>query len=88
MWHIVEDSCFCFDAIPQQAAAYASEDGILTEDMVEARVDEAVKQHKQKMVWLKAEREGSASAQGGTILSNKAAEGSFIPKAPDLGDAA
>uniref|UniRef100_A0A8C4WZ70 ATPase family AAA domain containing 3A n=1 Tax=Eptatretus burgeri TaxID=7764 RepID=A0A8C4WZ70_EPTBU len=71
-----------------QAAAYASEDGILTEDMVEARVDEAVKQHKQKMEWLKAEREGSASTQGGTILSNKAAEGSFIPKAPDLGDAA
>uniref|UniRef100_UPI00358FA650 ATPase family AAA domain-containing protein 3-B-like n=1 Tax=Myxine glutinosa TaxID=7769 RepID=UPI00358FA650 len=68
-----------------QAAAYASEDGILTEEMVEVRVDEAIKQHKQKMEWLKAERDGSA--QGGTILSNKAAEGSFIPKAPDLGDA-
>ncbi|XP_077313707.1 ATPase family AAA domain-containing protein 3A [Lithobates pipiens] len=38
-----------------QAAAYASEDGILTEAMIDARVDDAVRQHKQKMEWLKAE---------------------------------
>lgn len=46
-----------------QAAAYASEDGILTEAMIDARVDDAVRQHKQKMEWLKAEaKEGEKGA--------------------------
>lgn len=40
---------------PLQAAAYASEDGVLTEAMIDARVADAVQQHKQKMEWLKAE---------------------------------
>ncbi|XP_070560731.1 ATPase family AAA domain-containing protein 3-A-like [Ptychodera flava] len=31
-----------------QASGYASEDGMLTAEMIDARVDEAVKQHKQK----------------------------------------
>uniref|UniRef100_A0A8D3CWN7 ATPase family AAA domain containing 3A n=1 Tax=Scophthalmus maximus TaxID=52904 RepID=A0A8D3CWN7_SCOMX len=35
-----------------QAAAYSSEDGVLTEAMIDARVDDAVKQHAQKMDWL------------------------------------
>ena len=35
-----------------QAAAYASEDGVLTEKMVLDRCDAAVHQHKQKMAWL------------------------------------
>ncbi|XP_078281311.1 ATPase family AAA domain containing 3 [Rhinoraja longicauda] len=39
-----------------QAAAYASEDGVLTELMIDARVTEAIRQHQQKMVWLKNER--------------------------------
>uniref|UniRef100_H2TLB9 ATPase family AAA domain containing 3A n=1 Tax=Takifugu rubripes TaxID=31033 RepID=H2TLB9_TAKRU len=34
------------------AAAYSSEDGVLTEAMIDARVDDAVKQHHQKMDWL------------------------------------
>lgn len=38
-----------------QAAAYASEDGVLTEAMIDARVVDAIQQHKQKMEWLKAE---------------------------------
>ncbi|XP_039538454.1 ATPase family AAA domain containing 3 [Pimephales promelas] len=38
-----------------QAAAYASEDGVLTEAMIDARVDEAVRQHQQKMDWLHGE---------------------------------
>ncbi|TKS71793.1 ATPase family AAA domain-containing protein 3-A [Collichthys lucidus] len=38
-----------------QAAAYSSEDGVLTEAMIDARVDDAVKQHIQKMDWLHAE---------------------------------
>lgn len=32
-----------------QAAAYASEDGVLTEKMVLERVNDAVRQHKQKV---------------------------------------
>uniref|UniRef100_A0A8C4EHT3 AAA+ ATPase domain-containing protein n=1 Tax=Dicentrarchus labrax TaxID=13489 RepID=A0A8C4EHT3_DICLA len=35
-----------------QAAAYSSEDGVLTEAMIDARVDDAIKQHIQKMDWL------------------------------------
>nr|XP_020463380.1 ATPase family AAA domain-containing protein 3A [Monopterus albus] len=40
-----------------QAAAYSSEDGVLTEAMIDARVDDAVKQHLQKMDWLHRENE-------------------------------
>ncbi|XP_010086438.1 PREDICTED: ATPase family AAA domain-containing protein 3A [Pterocles gutturalis] len=47
-------------AVAWQAAAYASEDGVLTEAMIDARVADAVRQHKQKMEWLKTEgAEGS-----------------------------
>ncbi|XP_008165511.2 ATPase family AAA domain-containing protein 3-like [Chrysemys picta bellii] len=42
-------------AVAWQAAAYASEDGVLTEAMIDARVADTVQQHKQKMEWLKAE---------------------------------
>nr|XP_020637658.1 ATPase family AAA domain-containing protein 3A [Pogona vitticeps] len=42
-------------AVAWQAAAYASEDGVLTEAMMDARVADALQQHKQKMEWLKAE---------------------------------
>uniref|UniRef100_A0A8C5Q184 ATPase family AAA domain containing 3A n=1 Tax=Leptobrachium leishanense TaxID=445787 RepID=A0A8C5Q184_9ANUR len=38
-----------------QAAAYASEDGTLTEEMIDARVADAIRQHQQKMDWLKSE---------------------------------
>ncbi|KAK2862120.1 hypothetical protein Q5P01_001653 [Channa striata] len=40
-----------------QAAAYSSEDGVLTEAMIDARVDDAVKQHLQKMDWLHREED-------------------------------
>ncbi|XP_070758915.1 ATPase family AAA domain containing 3 isoform X2 [Enoplosus armatus] len=40
-----------------QAAAYSSEDGVLTEAMIDARVDDAVKQHVQKMDWLHGDEE-------------------------------
>ncbi|CAM9747262.1 unnamed protein product [Lampetra fluviatilis] len=46
-----------------QAAAYASEDGILTEAMVDSRVSEAMRQHRQKMEWLRAERAGAGATQ-------------------------
>lgn len=46
---------------PLQAAAYSSEDGVLTEAMIDARVDDAIKQHQQKMDWLRAEEEVAKS---------------------------
>lgn len=42
--------------------AYASEDGVLTEAMMDARVRDAIRQHQQKMQWLKAEGTGPAVA--------------------------
>ncbi|NP_001089330.1 ATPase family AAA domain-containing protein 3-A [Xenopus laevis] len=47
-----------------QAAAYASEDGILTEAMIDARVADAIRQHQQKMAWLKAEGKEGAKEIG------------------------
>ncbi|XP_076277930.1 ATPase family AAA domain containing bor [Lasioglossum baleicum] len=45
-----------------QAAAYASEDGVLTEQMVLDRCSEAIKQHKQKVQWQsEQERQESKS---------------------------
>jgi len=41
-----------------QAAAYASENGILTEAMVMERVNDIIRQHKQRMLW-EAEEESS-----------------------------
>uniref|UniRef100_A0A671LXM7 AAA+ ATPase domain-containing protein n=1 Tax=Sinocyclocheilus anshuiensis TaxID=1608454 RepID=A0A671LXM7_9TELE len=46
-------------AVAWQAAAYSSEDGVLTEAMIDARVDDAVRQHRQKMDWLHGEGRGS-----------------------------
>ncbi|XP_049435535.1 ATPase family AAA domain containing 3 [Epinephelus fuscoguttatus] len=43
-----------------QAAAYSSEDGVLTEAMIDARVDDAVRQHLQKMDWLHGDEESQA----------------------------
>nr|XP_033777813.1 ATPase family AAA domain-containing protein 3 isoform X2 [Geotrypetes seraphini] len=53
-----------------QAAAYASEDGILTEAMIDARVTDAIRQHQQKMEWLKTE---------GKELSKESSKGSLLP---------
>lgn len=47
-----------------QAAAYASEDGVLTEAMIDARVADAVRQHQQKMMWLKAEGKDASTDLG------------------------
>ncbi|EHB00405.1 ATPase family AAA domain-containing protein 3 [Heterocephalus glaber] len=43
------------ERLSPQAMAYASEDGVLTEAMMDARVQDAVQQHQQKMQWLKVE---------------------------------
>ncbi|XP_075966997.1 ATPase family AAA domain containing 3 [Anarhichas minor] len=59
-----------------QAAAYSSEDGVLTEAMIDARVDDAVKQHIQKMDWLHGDVEAQAKtltppSAGATAIGGK-----------------
>uniref|UniRef100_A0A8C5TUN9 ATPase family AAA domain containing 3A n=1 Tax=Malurus cyaneus samueli TaxID=2593467 RepID=A0A8C5TUN9_9PASS len=49
-------------AVAWQAAAYASEDGVLTEAMMDARVADAVRQHRQKMEWLNTD--GAETTKG------------------------
>nr|CDP91712.1 BMA-ATAD-3, isoform c [Brugia malayi] len=39
-----------------QAAAYASEDGVLTTEMIDRCTDDMVNQHKQKIMWLDREQ--------------------------------
>lgn len=62
-WNLKSLFCHVIIQIPHcpfQAAAYSSEDGVLTEAMIDARVDDAVKQHHQKMDWLRGEEEAQS----------------------------
>lgn len=63
-----------------QAAAYSSEDGVLSEAMIDARVEAAVRQHRQKMDWLHGEgvldNEGRPAA---AETHTKAANMGFTP---------
>ncbi|XP_035236669.1 ATPase family AAA domain-containing protein 3-like isoform X2 [Anguilla anguilla] len=51
-----------------QAAAYSSEDGVLTEAMIDARVVDAVQQHLQKMDWLQREGGPESGSKIGITL--------------------
>ncbi|KAI4465584.1 putative atp-ase [Holotrichia oblita] len=62
-----------------QAAAYASEDGVLTEKMVLERVNDAVRQHKQKVQW-QSEQERRESKS----IYHSEKEDSYIPIIPSL----
>uniref|UniRef100_UPI003AAE7B30 uncharacterized protein isoform X1 n=1 Tax=Centroberyx gerrardi TaxID=166262 RepID=UPI003AAE7B30 len=55
-----------------QAAAYSSEDGVLTEAMIDSRVDDAIKQHAQKMDWLLMEA-GEGVGKIGVVLPKETA---------------
>ncbi|XP_018588539.1 ATPase family AAA domain containing 3 [Scleropages formosus] len=55
-----------------QAAAYSSEDGVLTEAMIDARVDDAIRQHRQKMDWLHREGLESGAKVGVTLPPEEA----------------
>uniref|UniRef100_A0A8C7MPT5 ATPase family AAA domain containing 3A n=1 Tax=Oncorhynchus kisutch TaxID=8019 RepID=A0A8C7MPT5_ONCKI len=61
-----------------QAAAYSSEDGVLTEAMIDARVDDAVHQHAQKMDWLHMERGAESAGKHGVVVPKEAAAASVI----------
>jgi len=47
--------------IAWQASTYASKDGTLTEDILDARVQETIKQHRQKIDWLKDDSQSNKS---------------------------
>ncbi|XP_051163159.1 ATPase family AAA domain-containing protein 3A homolog [Leptopilina boulardi] len=54
-----------------QAAAYASEEGVLTDQMIIDRTNDAIKQHKQKVQWQsEQERQESKSIYAETTDSN------------------
>ncbi|KAI1892650.1 hypothetical protein AGOR_G00135750 [Albula goreensis] len=57
-----------------QAAAYSSEDGVLTEAMIDARVTDAVQQHLQKMDWLQREGGPESGSKIGITLPKEGAE--------------
>ncbi|KAM7311385.1 hypothetical protein ISCGN_008292 [Ixodes scapularis] len=63
-----------------QAAAYASDDGVLTEAMIMERVRDAVKQNRQKMEW-QTEEEHRKRTPGGFSISR---QGWSSPKPPQL----
>ena len=44
-----------------QASTYASTDGTLTEEILDARVKEMISQHKQKVNWLKDDSNSNQS---------------------------
>ncbi|CAN9515811.1 unnamed protein product [Ophioblennius macclurei] len=66
-----------------QAAAYSSEDGVLTEAMIDSRVDDAVLQHAQKMDWLLMEA-GVGVGKVGVLLPKETAAGVSAQKADSL----
>uniref|UniRef100_A0A4W5M521 ATPase family AAA domain containing 3A n=1 Tax=Hucho hucho TaxID=62062 RepID=A0A4W5M521_9TELE len=61
-----------------QAAAYSSEDGVLTEAMIDARVDDALHQHAQKMDWLHMEGGAESAGKHGVVVPKEAAAASVI----------
>ncbi|KAM7443168.1 ATPase AAA domain-containing protein 3-B [Porites harrisoni] len=58
-------------AIAWQASAYGSPDGVLTEEMMDERVQEAVRQHKQKIEWHSTELPGETTASNTTTQKNR-----------------
>uniref|UniRef100_A0A8C4H524 AAA+ ATPase domain-containing protein n=1 Tax=Dicentrarchus labrax TaxID=13489 RepID=A0A8C4H524_DICLA len=67
-----------------QAAAYSSEDGVLTEAMIDSRVNDAIKQHAQKMDWLLMEA-GAGVGKVGVLLPKEMAAGITAQEAASLG---
>ncbi|XP_062320752.1 ATPase family AAA domain containing 3 isoform X2 [Osmerus eperlanus] len=64
-----------------QAAAYSSEDGVLTEAMIDARVEDSIKQHLQKMNWLHRDEAAAEVIPGQTGAADAGAGIGFtLPK--------
>uniref|UniRef100_UPI0037E96EE4 A-kinase anchor protein 12-like n=1 Tax=Semicossyphus pulcher TaxID=241346 RepID=UPI0037E96EE4 len=69
-----------------QAAAYSSEDGVLTEAMIDSRVDDAIMQHAQKMDWLLMEA-GVGVGKVGVLVPKEMAAGIAAQEAASLAQA-
>eukprot|EP00105_Crassostrea_gigas_P014828 XP_011431633.1 PREDICTED: ATPase family AAA domain-containing protein 3 [Crassostrea gigas] len=54
-----------------QATAYASEDGVLTEQMIDDRVNDAVRQHKKKDLWQNEQEVKEEQELGAAYTSEK-----------------
>lgn len=63
-----------------QAAAYASETGVLTEEMIDEKVNDAVKQHQQKVDWQKDQDKKITSELGTAYQSEKDASTAFTKR--------
>ncbi|KAJ8320477.1 hypothetical protein KUTeg_002064 [Tegillarca granosa] len=63
-----------------QAAAYASETGVLTEEMIDEKVNDAVKQHQQKVDWQKDHDKKITSELGTSYQSEKDASTAFTKR--------
>jgi hypothetical protein len=65
----------------RQAKAYAAEDGVLTEAMIDEIVDDAIKQHERKIQWQQDQEIAAvmAGVTEGAYRSDKAMAGA-IPK--------
>lgn len=57
-------------SVAWQAAGYASESGVLTRDMIMERVDDAVRNHRQKVQWMSEEE--ARESRHATYKSSKA----------------
>ena len=56
-----------------QAAAYASEDGVLTEKMIDEKVEDSVHQHAKKVNWQQEQEAVINKDTGPAYISQKAA---------------
>lgn len=59
-----------FSSSCSQATAYASEDGVLTEQMIDDRVNDTVRQHKKKDLW-QYEQEVKEEQELGTAYTSE-----------------
>ena len=53
-----------------QASAYASDDGVLTEKIIDARVEDMIRAHQRKMLWLRETKKSEGGADKYTSLKN------------------
>lgn len=70
-------------AVAWQASAYASEDGVLTREMMMARVEDAIVQHGRKMQWQADEERVKRVHQKYVAYSKSASEAKAIEANPN-----
>lgn len=84
MTSLASDQCQTQHALRVQARAYASEDGVLTERMMDEIVADSVKQHARKVQWQRDQEK--AAQEAGVIDSAYRSDkhsASVIPKSQE-----